>query len=120
MDCTHFVTFLLCSKPFGPAAPIHLLKDYARRLHASNEIRRGFDASILGFGKNSATPLRAGSAGALGLTSPTRARTRPNAWTRPSEAPPYRAWGARPRSQEPAASRAPRRRDRSIIWPPPE
>src|ERR1700739_887293 len=37
MDCTHFVTFLLCSKPFGLPATIDLLPDYARQLCASNE-----------------------------------------------------------------------------------
>jgi hypothetical protein len=45
MDCTHFVTFLLCSKAFGLAAPIHLLQDYACQLRASNENRRHFERS---------------------------------------------------------------------------
>jgi hypothetical protein len=47
MDCAHFVTFLLCSKPFGPAAPIHPLQGYAQSLHATNEKRAARRANPL-------------------------------------------------------------------------
>jgi hypothetical protein len=49
MDCTHFVTFLLCSKPFEPATTIHLLQDYARQMCASNENRRPPRPSKFGY-----------------------------------------------------------------------